>query len=261
MSPSFGGFTLGSGFSFANGLYTAQQDGYFFASALIRLDGANGRYFRIIYRVNGQTTSVGNGGLHSIQGSPTAPYYTLHVAGTIKLTAGDKLQLVVYSNTDNAYIVQSESSLSIVRLNGVSQGFSADLAGSISIDKAGFAPLSGFSTSARPHFFNLNNAFDESTGVYTAPVYGLYWVSANIRVDDASGRYFRLIVAENPPSDGLTEADDAQNQGMLAYFQPESSVISATVFSVMCDSPYCIIIRTISCVGCCCRSLRYTVTR
>ena len=47
------------------------------------------------------------------------------------------------------------------------------------------------------HLKGPSEMFAPATGKFTAPYDGYYWVSASVRIDDANGQYFRLIVAVN----------------------------------------------------------------
>jgi hypothetical protein len=85
--------------------------------------------------------------------------------------------------------------------------FSADLNGSQSISGAGsFFRLDTWRTSDAglpAHLYDNGNHFNETTGEFTAPYNGFYHFSAQIRFDDITTGWMRLLFAVN----GLTSLD------------------------------------------------------
>lgn len=87
--------------------FTAPADGYYIASANIRLDRANVQYFRINIAMNAKPAL--NEGLHAIDGDVHGNYYTMGVTGAVQLKKGDTLTVYIESTSDASYAVQDES--------------------------------------------------------------------------------------------------------------------------------------------------------
>lgn len=212
-----GMFTEGDGFSTSTGRFTAPCSGAYFVSANIRLDQASGSFFRLLVAVNGNTTL--ENGLHAIRGNPTSTYYTMNVAGVVKLTRGDYVSVWVYSYQDTYWYVQGESGFSVVFLNDLSQlsaGVHADQNKDISITKAGNSEVTGWLTSGTRGLFTTGR-FSANTGKFTVPTDGAYFVSAQVRLDSVSGMVKAFISVngkeeniglqhtwESPPSNYFT---------------------------------------------------------
>ena len=101
---------VGSHFSTATDQFTAPIAGCYLFGATIRLDGMGGGYSRIILSVNG--SEVYREQAHSItdsSGTTTDNYHTQAVTGFYDLSANDNVSVRVYSDTDTAYTIQSES--------------------------------------------------------------------------------------------------------------------------------------------------------
>ena len=54
----------------------------------------------------------------TLLGVPSATYYTMHVAGAAYLTAGQKIAMWVYSNSDPTYQIDTESTFSVFYIGG-----------------------------------------------------------------------------------------------------------------------------------------------
>ncbi|CAJ1390311.1 unnamed protein product, partial [Effrenium voratum] len=102
------------GSALSNGRFTAPSTGVYQVSCNLRLDNANGNYFRVLIAIDGNA-DVYNG-LHTIQGRPGKPYYTLPVMGTVKLSAGQYVSCWAYSNSDTSWSIQRESGFSVAFL-------------------------------------------------------------------------------------------------------------------------------------------------
>jgi hypothetical protein len=74
---NWGGLFKKGSFNPTTGRFSATSSGYYHVACNIRLDRANGNYFRVIIAVDGSTSA--NGGLHSIRGKSNEAYYTLNV--------------------------------------------------------------------------------------------------------------------------------------------------------------------------------------
>lgn len=170
--------------------------GIYWVMANIRLDGAAGNYFRIAISINGRTPDV-NGGMHSVSGLPSASYYTLHVSGAMVLSKGNTVSVWVYSNSDNSFLVNTESTFSVQFLGYTNTipAFLADLGTSYRYRNTNtFYRPSRWTTRPTGAFVSMGG-FNANTGFYTVPVAGIYLVSTNFRLDRADTGYFRVAIA------------------------------------------------------------------
>ena len=102
-------FDNGNHFNESTGHFTAPVNGFYYFTAQIRYDGISSGYFRLLLGVN-NTTSLNNG-LHAIsEGDATGTqYHTLNVGGVMKLNAGDKVNVIIYSSSDASWSISDES--------------------------------------------------------------------------------------------------------------------------------------------------------
>jgi hypothetical protein len=110
-----GGFNTGACTS--AGIFTAPVDGYYYAGASIRIDGAGSGYFRVIISINDGACGIGLCG-HSIMGSNgmSPDFHTLAVNNIVKVSAGDTVRFKVNSNSDTSYTTHSQSHISVYML-------------------------------------------------------------------------------------------------------------------------------------------------
>eukprot|EP00930_Biecheleria_cincta_P056248 TRINITY_DN423_c1_g3_i1.p1 TRINITY_DN423_c1_g3~~TRINITY_DN423_c1_g3_i1.p1 ORF type:complete len:2561 (-),score=411.03 TRINITY_DN423_c1_g3_i1:97-7755(-) len=196
-------FDSGNHFDETQGTFRAPSSGLYHVSANVRLDSAGGSYFRLVVAVNGNSDI--NNGMHSIAGTPTAPYYTLSCASDVYLEAGQTLSLQVFSEKDTSYDIQSETGFSAHFIGSSITGFHADLASDKTFTSSGFVELGSWRISGAAGLFDSDN-FDENSGRFQAPVSGYYSFSANVRFDSISrNSYIRLLIAV----DGNTDLNNA----------------------------------------------------
>ena len=219
-----GFFNNGTAFNPTTGEFTAPADGYYLFSANVRLDGAQqgtgDRYLRAVIAVNGNKDI--NNGSHVILGSPSGSNFrVLPVEGVIKLKKNDKVTLWVYSNVDNDYVVQVETSFSGMSLgNAIQHGYHADLSTDKAIAAKGWQQVTAaWRTSGSAGLYKQGTGFDAGKGEFTAPEAGTYYLSARVRIDKANSGIFQLHLAtgSRDPKNGLI-ATGPQNTSTYTYF-------------------------------------------
>eukprot|EP00045_Choanoeca_perplexa_P015073 m.182288 g.182288 ORF g.182288 m.182288 type:complete len:786 (-) comp16883_c0_seq1:3659-6016(-) len=178
-------FLIGGTFKGGTGDYTVQEDGIFILSLNVRFNNVAtqaGSFVRAFIDINDKNEI--NAGLHSIQGQPhPSDFFTVHTQGAAKLKKGDVIAPKVQSNKDDDYTIYAQSHFSAVRLN-TSYGFCADLATNVGLTRNTVGPINrNWRTTDAQGLFDEGNVFDENTGVFTAPVSGWYYASANVRLD------------------------------------------------------------------------------
>ena len=115
-------FSLGSGFDMSTGRYTASVEGVYFASAQVRLDGADTGRFEVLLGLDGDPEL--SRFLQVVDGGPSPDIAGFSVSGVLKLEAGDFVSVWVYSHADSSYTVSSQSGFSAVLLDSTA-GFAA----------------------------------------------------------------------------------------------------------------------------------------
>ena len=176
---NYGLFQSDLNFNPVTGTFTAPENGYYAVSGQVRFDNTQANaYYRVLAVIN-NAPSVNNG-LHSIRGTTATrvPYFTETVAGTVYMTAGQKLTLMVFGNRA-PYTINQESGFSVCKLNNVVAGFQGDLGGSVNVNRRGWTSLTRtWRTTGTPGLFNLN--FRNTAGRMTVPATGVYLVAANV---------------------------------------------------------------------------------
>lgn len=196
-------------FDHTYGRYSAPETGYYLIHMNARIDAGNSGYFRFLTSVNGARDV--NGGLHTLEGDLANNYESMVSAGALRLVKGDYISQWIYSS-DNSWTLQHESGFGAVRLNPMvaKTGFMADLSRSMSA-RTGWRPITGWRTNGgSSNRLWTSGHFNAGNGYFTAPSDGMYFVSANLRIDSACGAYFRLIAAINGRLDvnhGLSAID------------------------------------------------------
>ena len=168
--------------------------------------GAKG-FFRVIIAIGGHKTA--NNGLHVIEGNGGATNFrTMAVSGNLQLKKGQYTSVFVYSSTDNSYKISSESGFSCNQFS-TAVGFRADIASTQVINNKGFAVVAtSWRTSGEPGLYYASGSkinFDVSKGELTVLEDGIYFCSAQIRVDNANSEgLMRLLVTYNKMSETNT---------------------------------------------------------
>jgi len=97
------------------GTFTAPRAGIYFVGANFRFDAACGAYFRLLITINEARDP--NNGLHAIDGGPSCDYTAFNVDAFMFLNAKDRVEVHVYSNSDNSWAVQAESGWGVTFLS------------------------------------------------------------------------------------------------------------------------------------------------
>jgi hypothetical protein len=151
------------------------------------------------------------------------------VNGAMELLAGERLSVYLYSSSDSSYTVTNASSFSLrfIGLKESAPGFQADLTYNTLYRSTGWRELKNYRIySSNTGMFTEGDSFSTSTGRFTAPCSGAYFASANVRLDAASGAFFRLMVAVN--------GDTSLKNGLTAIRgNPPSSYYTMNVAGVV----------------------------
>ena len=132
---------------------------------------------------------------------------------------------MIYDTGDNKVKVHNGTSFSAV--GGASAGyygFSCDKDGDLNVTSAGTTTVSAWRSTATGHF--NSGHFVESTGIFTAPVTGIYQANAAIRLDGTDSGYFRLTFFINN-----TQNDNGVGQNVSDTFS--SSFETWTLSSIV----------------------------
>ncbi|CAJ1394920.1 unnamed protein product [Effrenium voratum] len=186
-----------TGFDTKLGDFKAPTTGYYALDAGVRLDGAAGTYTRARIAINDQSTTLN--GLHSIEGSPEASYYTHSLSGVAKLNAGDTAHLVVFSASDADYTINTDTVFSGVLIGDQIHGFHAGKTRSQSVTGTGWSEVTDWSTSSYLGQFDAGNVMDGTK--FRPNRAGFYHLSALIRLDAVgqvlSSNYVRVEICRH----------------------------------------------------------------
>jgi len=169
-------------------------------AANIRFDAfAASSYQRLLISISGSKDY--NNGLHTIEGNGgSTNYRSMMVAGTIMIKQGQYASASVFSSNDNSYRIHSESGFSCHKFS-TNYGFHADKNGNQGFGR-GWREIKGYRTGGALGLYNVGGGFSTSTGRYTAPVSGIYFCGAVVRVDGlANNGYMRLNLNLNGGAD------------------------------------------------------------
>ncbi len=181
-------YNQGGAFDGNKGEFTAPATGYYFFSARVRVDDANtnNNAVEVLFVVDGQTNTT-NGAL--IRHKAPALNEVFPTESVFFLNKGAKVTVQVRSNPDNNYTVQNESGFSGFYLGPkMKYGFQANLNASQTISGTNWTTVRDWRTTGTSGLFANGGGLDASSGEYTVPVDGVYYVSTRIILHDANKR-------------------------------------------------------------------------
>jgi hypothetical protein len=201
----------GSEFKMQQGRFYPAETGHYLCSANIRFDSFSGSYTKMHIGINGQKNQGTNGMGVIIGNGRSTSYYSMAVSGNIELKKGEYASVWIYGSGDNSYYIQSESKFSCHKFEGLSKGgFRADLTTAISM-KTGWKQITGWETDSAKALglYNIKPltktgklGFDPKTGVLTPQTKGVYYCSAQVRLDSANVRgNFRMSIRHGDDND------------------------------------------------------------
>ena len=195
----------------SGGRFTAPARGLYFATATIRLDGADDGWFSTCILTNGADSFDGSfdTGMNVLSGDLSDNYNDMTLAGLRQLEANDFLSVWIYAATDQDFTIYANSAgFSVVAMRS-KVAFSAAFAESQDVTASGWTEASGgYITSGTYKGLFGHRAFDENTGRFTAPTAGIYLASANIRIDHGDTGWFSAAI--------LTNGEQSWESGMSA---------------------------------------------
>eukprot|EP00794_Sanderia_malayensis_P015994 gene15994-17605_t len=155
--------------------YRVDEPGIYLISGNFRLDAAGGSLFEIQAEIDSQSSKVY--GLYAVETSPKGTKYSLSFAGSLYLTFGQQLKIMVRSSK-STYAIDAGSSFSIIKLQ-LDKHFPG-----VVVDKhdASFAAnqmVSNWEESTKPGLLTSNIGYKAVAGTYSPPVAGIYIVSIN----------------------------------------------------------------------------------
>eukprot|EP01052_Picozoa_sp_SAG31_P008526 SAG31_NODE_433_length_15750_cov_6.132579_3_plen_301_part_00 len=144
----------------------------------------------------------------SLIGDAADNYHDMTVAGLRDLHEHEYVSVWIYSNDDTEYTINGNSAGFHGCLLNTNVGFSATKGGSLHVSTAGWTEIASdgqnfaWSTSDYPSLFeialpNTESTLDQASGRWTAPVDGIFFASAIIRLDSASDGWFSAAILTN----------------------------------------------------------------
>ena len=194
-------------FDNAKGRYTAKDTGYYFCNANVKLLGLQNignSYSKLVIAINGKTNDA-KSGLHTIEGNGgSTNSRSMTASGNIQLKKGQYASVFVYSSSDSKFSVGSESGFSCHQFS-TKYGFHATK-GTTQTMKRGYKVVSNWIATGAGSYNAVGTALNLKTGLYRIPSKGLgagvYYCSANIRMDQASSTgWYRLLLTINNSAD------------------------------------------------------------
>jgi len=110
-----------SGACTSAGVFTAPADGYYYASATVRVDNVNSDYIRLIISVNDSPFGSDYGYEHASQaghviGAYAGAYQSYQVSNIVKISSGDTIRFKLWCENDNSWSYTTESHVVVYML-------------------------------------------------------------------------------------------------------------------------------------------------
>lgn len=235
-------FDLGNDFNEGAGHFTAPVSGLYLMTGMVRVDQFDVGYAGLNLVIN---DAPGNDFWSYTGASGLADDYdNLQVNAVLELSQGDEVSLYFSAPNDTNYVLGSGSRFTGYLLADTANivntaSFLATIASDVAVSSTGSFELAGWTSSGGPRH-DIGDNFTESSGVFTAPADGLYFLSGMIRVDQHSTGYIglNLTLNDSPQADfwsyvGATGlADDFDNVQVNAIYQLSAGdEVSLYVFS------------------------------
>ena len=110
-----------SGACTSAGVFTAPADGYYYASATVRVDKVNSGFVRLIISVNDSPFGSDYGYEHASQaghviGAYAGDYHSYQVNNIVKISSGDTIRFKLWCQNDNSWSYMTQSHVVVYML-------------------------------------------------------------------------------------------------------------------------------------------------
>ena len=194
-------FLSGTEFTSSSGSYTSVKQGFYFVSTQVNVVTANSSAFSVRVCVIGDTASDGP---YSIRSSLSSKYLSLMTFGMVKLEAGYYVSVYANSNNASSWTIAADSGFSVNALFPVPEtlGAVAFVSATKTYRQSSWVEITTYKLTGKTGLYQSGiNGFLSTNGRFYAPTDGIYFVSANIRLDYSTGTYFRGVIAINGKTD------------------------------------------------------------
>ena len=179
------------GFNTGTGEYTVPEDGVYYVSGRVRIDKARANMESWI-AIHFNRTPENTYGNRVWARNVNSKYYSINIADTMYLKKGATIYLTVkafgqssHSSIPAIHTIQSESGFSVLFLGASPDGFRAAKTSNTTRTTTNWGTVTGWKTTPNmrlgvyPTGMHNKRGFNTSTGEYTAPANGYYFVGAH----------------------------------------------------------------------------------
>lgn len=205
------------------------KSGIYFVSFSVHLSQADIGMFEAALIINGQVDKS-NKAMTAVKHGRQGGDFSLVVSGFLDLRSSDYISVYVFSENDRDWVIEDDSQLSL-RYSGSVGSFPAFSA--IKHTAARFGPFSFSSiihhweTSGSLGLFASLAGFSSSTGEFVPICDGIYFVSANIRVEARPGLY-KLYLSVNGDVSGPSSDEKVVNSDSIFTMNLHGSFLLKT---------------------------------